>query len=121
MRSSRKLLSFLLLFTLCSFLMVNSALSFTVLNDNNGHNLHWMYFKIPVKYAINYKGTPDTAGEFAAIQNAFKAWETGTGFKTLLLEDQEIKKHLSEADIKEIFSMDYHLKYVDELFGRVFA
>jgi adenylosuccinate lyase len=54
-------------------------------------------------------------------RNALKAWKTGTGFKELLLEDQAIQKHLSEKDIEEIFSMDYHLKYVDELFGRVFA
>ena len=54
-------------------------------------------------------------------RNALKAWERGTGFKAALLEDQEIAKHLSEKDIEEIFSLDYHLKYVDELFGRVFA
>jgi adenylosuccinate lyase len=54
-------------------------------------------------------------------RNALKVWKSGRAFKELLLEDEEIKKHLSEEDIEEIFNIDYHLKYVDELFGRVFA
>ncbi len=54
-------------------------------------------------------------------RNALKVWKNGRAFKELLLEDEEIKKHLSEEDIEEIFNIDYHLKYVDELFGRVFA
>ena len=54
-------------------------------------------------------------------RSALEAWKTGKAFKGLLLEDQEIKQHLPEKDIEEIFSIDYHLKYVDELFGRVFA
>ena len=54
-------------------------------------------------------------------RNALRAWKAGTGFQELLLDDLEIKEYLSEKDIAEIFSMDYHLKYVDELFGRVFA
>jgi adenylosuccinate lyase len=54
-------------------------------------------------------------------RNALEAWKSGIGFKALLLEDQELKENLSEKDIEEIFNMDYHLKYVDELFSRVFA
>ena len=54
-------------------------------------------------------------------RNALKVWKNGTAFKELLLEDEEIKKHLSEKDIEEIFNIEYHLKYVDELFSRVFA
>ena len=54
-------------------------------------------------------------------RNALKVWKNGKAFKELLLEDEEIKKHLSENDIEEIFNIDYHLKYVDEIFDRVFA
>jgi adenylosuccinate lyase len=54
-------------------------------------------------------------------RNALKVWKNGRAFKELLLEDEEIKKHLSVKDIEEIFNIDYHLKYVDELFDRVFV
>jgi adenylosuccinate lyase len=53
-------------------------------------------------------------------QNALKVWETGEEFKSLLLEDPEIRKHLSEKDLEELFSLDYHLKHVDDVFKRVF-
>ncbi|MBW2027830.1 MAG: adenylosuccinate lyase [Deltaproteobacteria bacterium] len=53
-------------------------------------------------------------------RNALKVWETGREFKALLMEDEEIRQHLSEKDLEEIFSLDYHTKHVDEIFRRVF-
>ncbi|MBW2046445.1 MAG: hypothetical protein JRI96_16460, partial [Deltaproteobacteria bacterium] len=38
-----------------------------------------------------------------------------------LLEDKELRKHLTEEDIDGVFSLDYHLKHVDEIFDRVFT
>jgi adenylosuccinate lyase len=49
-----------------------------------------------------------------------KVWEGGGDFLALLLGDQEVRKHLSEAEIKENFDIDYHLKHVDTIFARVF-
>jgi adenylosuccinate lyase len=54
-------------------------------------------------------------------RNALKVWDTGETFKELLLKDEEIREHLSEKDIEEIFSLDYHLKHVEDIFDRVFA
>jgi adenylosuccinate lyase len=54
-------------------------------------------------------------------RNALKVWETGRDFKSLLLEDPEIRKYLGEKEIEELFSLEYHLKHVEELFGRVFG
>ncbi|MBW1775151.1 MAG: adenylosuccinate lyase, partial [Deltaproteobacteria bacterium] len=45
---------------------------------------------------------------------------TGKDFKQLLLEDSEISKYLAPEEIEELFSLDYHLKHVGEIFGRVF-
>ncbi|MFZ7113180.1 MAG: adenylosuccinate lyase [Desulfatiglandales bacterium] len=54
-------------------------------------------------------------------RNAMKVWETGKEFKSLLLEDQDLCRHLTEEDIDEIFSLEYHLKHIEEIFTRVFA
>jgi adenylosuccinate lyase len=54
-------------------------------------------------------------------RNALKVWDTGREFQSLLLEDKEIGKHLSKKDIAEIFSLEYHLKHVDDIFQRVFG
>jgi adenylosuccinate lyase len=54
-------------------------------------------------------------------RNALKVWDTGKDFQSLLLEDKKIMKHLKKRDIAEIFSLEYHLKHVDDIFRRVFG
>jgi adenylosuccinate lyase len=54
-------------------------------------------------------------------RNALKVWDTGRDFQSLLLEDKEIRKHLTQKDIAEIFSLEYHLKHVEDIFKRVFG
>ena len=54
-------------------------------------------------------------------RNAMKVWEEGHEFKGLILKDKEIGKYLNKEEIEEIFDLDYHLKYVDEIFNRVFT
>jgi adenylosuccinate lyase len=54
-------------------------------------------------------------------RNALKVWDTGKDFQSLLLEDRELRKYLTEKDLEDIFSMEYHFKHVDHLFARVFG
>jgi adenylosuccinate lyase len=54
-------------------------------------------------------------------RNALKVWDSGREFQALLLEDKEIRKHLTQKDIAEIFSLEYHLKHVEDIFQRVFG
>ena len=54
-------------------------------------------------------------------RDALKVWETGNDFKTLLMEDQDIRRYLTKESIEEIFNLDYHFKYVEEIFDRVFT
>ena len=54
-------------------------------------------------------------------RNALKVWDTGRDFQSLLLEDKEIRKHLTKKDITEIFNLEYHLKHVEAIFQRVFG
>jgi adenylosuccinate lyase len=54
-------------------------------------------------------------------RNALKVWDTGREFQSLLIEDKEIRKHLKKKDIAEIFSLEYHLKHVEDIFKRVFG
>jgi adenylosuccinate lyase len=54
-------------------------------------------------------------------RNALRVWESERHFKNLIQEDSEIGTYLSPSQIDEIFSLDYHLKYVDAIFERVFT
>ena len=54
-------------------------------------------------------------------RNAMRVWESGQEFKQLIMEDDEIGAYLSNKEIDDIFDLDYHLKYVDEIYERVFG
>lgn len=53
-------------------------------------------------------------------RNAMMAWDTGQDFKALLLKDKEIREYITDSAIEEIFSLDYHLKHVEDIYNRVF-
>jgi adenylosuccinate lyase len=54
-------------------------------------------------------------------RNAMPVWRGEGDFKTLLKQDAEVKKYLSDAEIDEQFDLAYHLKHVDTIFRRVFG
>ena len=61
-------------------------------------------------------------------RNAMKVWDSyqKTGAATVdfleeLLGDADVRKALSEAEIRERFDLGYHTKHVDTIFARVFG
>lgn len=53
-------------------------------------------------------------------QPAMKAWEEGRDFKEIVLQDSNIKSHLTLDQIEEVFDLKRHLSNVDYIFKRVF-
>jgi adenylosuccinate lyase len=59
---------------------------------------------------------------YALVQrNAMKVWEQDADFLEELLGDKDVRKHLTEAQIREKFDLGYHTKHVDTIFERVFG
>lgn len=54
-------------------------------------------------------------------RNAMRAWREKEDFKGLLLEDNQLRNHLSSDEIEECFSVGHDLKNVDYIFDRVFS
>ena len=61
-------------------------------------------------------------------RNAMKVWnsyqvsgDSGVDFLTELLGDEDVRKYLSEGEIRSRFDLGYHTKHVDVIFGRVFG
>jgi adenylosuccinate lyase len=54
-------------------------------------------------------------------RNAMKAWAGEGDLLSLLIADKELRKHLSEAEIKANFDLDFHFAHVDTIFRRVFG
>ena len=54
-------------------------------------------------------------------RNAMPVWEGKGDFLTLLKQDEDVKKHLSDEQLEELFDLGYHTKHVDTIFRRVFG
>ena len=51
-------------------------------------------------------------------RNAMAKWMEGADFKTNIINDEEIKKYLSAADIEAAFEYTYYLRHVDTIMAR---
>jgi len=54
-------------------------------------------------------------------RTAMEAWRQKTDFLRLVMEDEDITNTLSKKEIRGIFDLHIHLKYVNEIFDRVFG
>jgi adenylosuccinate lyase len=71
--------------------------------------------------ALTQKGASREDSYKLVQRNAMPVWRGEGDFKTLLKQDAEVKKYLSDAEIDEQFDLGYHLKHVDTIFRRVFG
>jgi adenylosuccinate lyase len=74
-----------------------------------------------VLIALTQKGVAREEAYAIVQRNAMRAWRGESDFLSLLAADKEVRKHLSEAELKQNFDLDYHLKHVDPIFERVFG
>ena len=89
--------------------------------EENLNRLKGLIYSQQVLIKLTDKGMKRQEAYELVQKNALKVWDRGNEFKSLLLEDKDIKKYLADREIQELFSVDYHLKYVEEIFGRVFG
>jgi adenylosuccinate lyase len=50
-----------------------------------------------------------------------RVWDENKDFLELVQADADIRKHLAEAEIKQVFSLDHYLRNVPLVFERVFG
>jgi adenylosuccinate lyase len=53
--------------------------------------------------------------------HAMKVWRENVDFQSLIQNDGRISAALGQEKIKEIFDVNYHLKYINDIFDRVFG
>jgi adenylosuccinate lyase len=54
-------------------------------------------------------------------RNAMRAWQKEEDFQQLVQEDEDIAHILNEKEVEIIFDLNIHLKYVTDIFKRVFT
>src|SRR5204862_2553811 len=74
-----------------------------------------------VLIALTQKGVAREDAYRLVQRNAMEVWRDGGDFFALLNADKRVRKHLSEAELRENFDLAHHLKHVDTIFERVFG
>lgn len=74
-----------------------------------------------VLLALTQKGVSREDAYRLVQRNAMKVWEHGKDFLEELLSDPDVRRVLSEEEIREKFDLGYHTKHVDTIFHRVFG
>ena len=74
-----------------------------------------------VLLALAQKGVAREDAYRLVQRNAMKVWSGDGDFLELLKADPDVRKHLSEAELKANFDLDFHMAQVDTIFARVFG
>jgi adenylosuccinate lyase len=54
-------------------------------------------------------------------RNAMQTWEKGNDFQHVVQQDKDISAILNEKELQSIFDLNIHLKYVKDIYTRVFT
>ena len=74
-----------------------------------------------VMIALTQKGVAREDAYAIVQRNAMKVWQSEGDFLSFLTADNDVRKHLSETELKANFDLDHHLRHVDTIFERVFG
>jgi adenylosuccinate lyase len=74
-----------------------------------------------VMIALTQKGVAREDAYAIVQRNAMKVWQGEGDFLSFLTADKDVRKHLSEAELKANLDLDHHLRHVDTIFERVFG
>jgi adenylosuccinate lyase len=74
-----------------------------------------------VMIALTQKGVAREDAYGLVQRNAMRVWQGEGEFLSFLKADRELRQHLSEVELVEMFDMNHHFKHVDTIFQRVFG
>ena len=92
-----------------------------VFPDNMRENINkslGLVFSQRVLLALLNKGLPREIAYEMVMRNAIQAWEQKTDFQFLLIEDDAIRKHLTNQEIMDLFDYDSFRRHVNYIFDR---
>ena len=89
--------------------------------QRNMDQLGGLIFSQRVLLALTQKGMSREEAYAAVQRNAMKVWQEKANFLHELRKDEDIGKHMSSAELCDLFDLSYHTKHVDTIFNRVFA
>ncbi len=89
--------------------------------QSNLDKLGGLYNSQRIMLALTQKGMSREEAYRAVQKNAMASWRGEGDFQALLKADPVVNKHLTDAEISDMFDLGYHFKQVDEIFSRIFS
>ncbi|WP_353684155.1 adenylosuccinate lyase [Thermodesulfovibrio sp. 3907-1M] len=80
-----------------------------------------LYNSQRVLLALVDKGLTREAAYRVVQSNAMKSWKDGRPFMELLLNDSDVRKYLTEDEIKSIFELNYYTRNIEHIYRRAFG
>ncbi len=74
-----------------------------------------------VLLALTQKGVAREVAYASVQANSMKVWRGEGQFLDFLKADPNVRPHLTDAELAELFDLAYHFKNVDRVFARVFG
>ena len=71
--------------------------------------------------ALTQKGVAREDAYRLVQRNAMPVWRGEGDFLALLKSDKDVRAHLSETELAQMFDLQHHFKHVDTIFERVFG
>ncbi len=88
---------------------------------SNLNMTHGVIFSQMVLLRLIDKGMTREQGYAVVQKNAMTAWQEGTSFQELLMQDNEVRGCLTEEELRDVFRIENFRKNVDVIFKRVFG
>jgi len=87
----------------------------------NLESTHGLVFSGTLLQDLVEKGMPRDDAYKAVQENAMASWETDTSFRERVEKDSRVTKYLTPTEIEHTFDLKRQLRYVDNIFDRVFG
>jgi len=100
--------------------MLKNLVVYSKTMAQNLETLRGLIFSQQVLLALIAKGSARQHAYSLVQRVSLQAWHAEESFKELLEGDPDIQKYLDKKEIEEIFSLNHHLRHVEEIFARVF-
>jgi len=87
--------------------------------ENNLNKFKGLIFSQGVMLKLTQKGVNREDAYKIVQKNAMKTWEKNEDFHNNLKKDKLIQKTLTAKELKRLFDVNYHKRYINHILGRV--
>ena len=87
--------------------------------ENNLNKFKGLIFSQGVMLKLTQKGVKREDAYKVVQKNAMKTWDKNENFYNNLKKDKLIQKNLTAKELKQLFDVNYHKRYINHILGRV--